>query len=41
MFLLGLISSQELPGTPKQERKLPVKQQIIVNSTPKRTRKTS
>ena len=40
----GSFSSQNLPGkttTPKQERKLPVRQQITVKSTPKRTQKTS
>ena len=40
----GSVPSQNLPDkttTPKQERKLPVKRQIIVKSTPKRTQKTS
>ena len=37
MLLLGSISSQKIPGTPKQERKLPVKQHLTVQSTPRRT----
>ena len=40
----GSVPSQNLPDkttTPKQERKLPAKRQIIVKSTPKRTQKTS
>ena len=43
-FLPGSFPSQNLPDkttTPKQERKLPVRQQITVKSTPKRTQKTS
>ena len=41
MLLPGSISSQKLPGPPKQERKLPVKQQITIKSTTKRTHKNS
>lgn len=40
----GSVPSQNLPGkttTPKQEKKLPVKRQITVKSTPKRTQKNS
>ena len=43
-LLPGSVSSQKLPHkatTPNQERKLPVRQQITVKSTPKRTQKTS
>ena len=43
-LLPGSFPSQNLPGkttTPRQERKLPVRQQITVQSTPKRTQKTS
>ena len=43
-LLLGSFPSQNLPGkitTPKQELKLPVRQQITVKSIPKRTLKTS
>ena len=43
-LLPGSVPSQNLSGktaTPKQERKLPVKPQIFVKSTPKRTEKTS
>ena len=43
-MLPGSVSSQNLPGkntTQKQERKLPVKQQITVKSRPKRTQRTS
>ena len=43
-LLPGSFPSQNLQGkttTPKQERKLPVRQQIAVKSTPKRTQKTS
>ena len=40
----GSVPSQNLPGkttTPKQQRRLTVKRQITVKSTPKRTQKTS
>ena len=43
-LLPGSVLLQNLPGkttTPTQERKLPVKQQIIVKSTTKITQKTS
>ena len=43
-LLPGSFPSQNVPGkttTPKQERKLPVRQQITVKSTPKRNEKTS
>ena len=43
-MLPGSFPSQNVSGkstTPKQEKKLPVRQQITVKSTPKRTQKTS
>ena len=43
-FLPGSVPSQNLPGktaTPKQERKLSVKQQNTVKSTPRKTQRTS
>ena len=43
-LLPGSFLSQNLSGkttTPKQERKLPVRQEITVKSTPKKTQKTS
>ena len=43
-MLPGSFPSQNVSGkstTPKQEQKLPVRQQITVKSTPKRTQKTS
>ena len=43
-LLPGSFPSQNLPGkttTPKQERKLPVRQQITVKSTPRRTQQAS
>ena len=43
-LLPGSFPSQNVSGkstTPKQEQKLPVRQQITVKSTPKRTQKTS
>ena len=43
-MLPGSFPSQNLPGkvtTPKQEQKLPVRQQVTVKPTPKRTQKTS
>ena len=43
-LLPGSFPSQNLPcktTTPKQERKLPVRQEIAVKSTPQKTQKTS
>ena len=40
-FSLAKLSKPSKTTTPKQEHKLPVRQEVTVKLTPKRTRKTS